>query len=274
MQGKWGDGWVAAASATTAVRSSCSSRCCFRCCWPWRRSCSTSGTCTCTRRTFRRSLTRARSPARRSSSAARFSSATPTAANDAIRATALEYAGDTTGARHVQPAGPEAGRRARRPQQRAFLGRDRPGRRRPRLHARHGRKPDRGDPCSTRDRSTSRRPTTTRRSSGNHPALPGHEEQGASRSRPGRRAVGHAARGRCPRSIPRQWSPSSSTRAAAPSSGHSDSRRRTTDLPFLEWGTSAPGDPTACRVDLQTENTGVVILVSKIEHHALGAAGR
>jgi Putative Flp pilus-assembly TadE/G-like len=38
------------------------------------------------------------------------------------------------------------------------------------------------------------------------------------------------------------------------------------NLPFLEWATSPPGDPYGVsKVDLQTENTGVVVLVSKID---------
>jgi len=38
------------------------------------------------------------------------------------------------------------------------------------------------------------------------------------------------------------------------------------NLPFLEWRTSPPSDPFgASKVDLQSENTGVVILVSKID---------
>jgi hypothetical protein len=38
------------------------------------------------------------------------------------------------------------------------------------------------------------------------------------------------------------------------------------NLPFLEWSTSPPGDPFhVSKVDLQSENTGVVILVSKTD---------
>ena len=39
------------------------------------------------------------------------------------------------------------------------------------------------------------------------------------------------------------------------------------NLPFLEWATSPPGDPFGVsKVDLATENTGVIVLVSKIDN--------
>jgi hypothetical protein len=43
-------------------------------------------------------------------------------------------------------------------------------------------------------------------------------------------------------------------------------KRDVASLPFLEWSTSEPTDPGGIsKVDLQTENTGVVVLVSKID---------
>ena len=43
-------------------------------------------------------------------------------------------------------------------------------------------------------------------------------------------------------------------------------KRDVASLPFLEWSTSPPGDPFGVsKVDLQSENTGVIVLVSKTD---------
>ena len=43
-------------------------------------------------------------------------------------------------------------------------------------------------------------------------------------------------------------------------------KRDVASLPFLEWSTSPPGDPFGVsKVDLESENTGVIVLVSKID---------
>jgi len=43
-------------------------------------------------------------------------------------------------------------------------------------------------------------------------------------------------------------------------------KRDVASLPFLEWSTSAPNDPDGVsKVDLQSENTGVIVLISKID---------
>ncbi len=160
-----------------------------------RRSSSTSATCTCTSGTTRRWSTREHCAGGTKFVGCSFQFGDPAAANEAIKATALQYAGDTLReSGHLQPPGAEARRRTRRPEQRPLLERGRPGGRpRFRRHARPRREPrdarrslQHEDPRREGDRR--RRPAAHRA----HPDSPRRQEQGPGRDPPGGRAGGDA----------------------------------------------------------------------------------